>query len=170
MPLDTEIGGDSADAYEDVAAFLAWAESLGYSVAGSPEEPVEQAIRRGTVAMDGRYRGRWKGTKTYDGQARDWPRTDVADEDGAVVDDETIPIRIIHASFEFARRELETQGSMAPDLTRGGAVKRERSKVGPLEEEIEYMDGSSPMTVFTAIDDLLSGYLKSSNVSFLLRA
>src|SRR5690554_2099313 len=146
-----------AEAYGDLEGFKAWADDRGYSYpVGSGADAQNDAARlKGTDYLEGTYRTRWKGRKTDSTQDRAWPRKNVRDEDGILLDDDVIPTRVIHASYEATRRILDGI-DLQPDLERGGAVKRERVQAGPVSTETEYADGAPGLTSYTSIDGLLA--------------
>jgi len=137
----------------------------------------DQALRRATIFLDGRYRGMWKGRKTTidltgggspPEQALAWPRCGVVDEDGGIIADSVIPRVLGYACAEVALQELASPGSMFPQI--GQETKMER--VGPIE--VEYIPGSEPRVELTIVTDLLDGLLiggnSNSTTSFFSRA
>jgi hypothetical protein len=116
--------------------------------------------------MDGRWRTWWKGRRADATQALAWPRVHVRDEDGATVDETTIPRAIVQATCEAALAELLTPGVLFPPLERETKMER----VGPIE--VEYVGGADQRTQLTAVRDLITGLLQfnGTNTQFLLRA
>lgn len=162
MALDTTVGGANAESYVAVDDFKAWADNLGKSYGpDSPPDKIEQALRRATLYIDGRYRGRWTGKRATATQALAWPREYAVDEEGEDIAETVIPNAVIWATSEAAIREIASPGSLSPDLVRGGAVKSETKRVGPIEKSVVYQDSASERTALTAIDDILSGLLVS---------
>lgn len=134
------------------------------------------ALVRGSAALDGLYGARFPGVKTGGrSQALAWPRVDrdgspVTDNEGNEIEDDEIPAEIVNACYEFALRELTEPGSTQEDLARGGAIK----SVGAGSARVEFMDSAPAETIFTAIDNMLSGLLKpkpsATLVGFAARA
>lgn len=171
MALIVTPGAENANGYVSLADFKTYCDDRGltYPTTSGADDTITAAIIRGASYTDGRYRGRWKGLKADEDQALAWPRVNVRDEDGYILDDDTIPRVVAHANAEAALRFIDGV-DLTPDLERGGAVKRTRDKAGPVETESEFRDDASARTAVTAIDDLLSGVLRGGNVGWLERA
>ena len=169
MTLNTTPGAQDADSYVSVDDAAAYAAKKGLSFPASPAEPAEQALRRATAWLDSTYRIRFPGAATDVWQSLEWPRAGVIYR-GQPLDEDVIPQQIKDATCEAAVREMAEPGSLAPDLERGGAVKR--LKAGSVE--VEYADGADLTTTFTTIDGLLSGLLLPAKgktaTSFIARA
>lgn len=169
MALNTTPGAQDADSYVSVEDAATYAAKKGLSFPASPIEPAEQALRRATAWLDNTYRIRFPGAATDVWQALEFPRVGVIYR-GQPLDDDVIPRQIKEAAIEAAVREMAEPGSLAPDLERGGAVKR--LKAGSVE--IEYSDSADLTTTFTTIDGLLSGLLLPAKgktaTSFVARA
>lgn len=155
-----------AEAYGDLEGFKAWADARGHSYPEGDAE-IEAALLRGTEYL-GRYHGRWKGVKSDPLQELAWPRRNVRDEEGVLLPDDEVPTRVVHATYEAARRILAGD-DLQPDLARGGAVASEAVKAGPVESSTTYRDNAPARTTVTAIDDLLSGLLRSTAAVWLER-
>lgn len=138
-----------ADGYFGDRAITEWGD-----VADKPA-----ALLRATSYLDGRYRGRWKGVKTDLEQALAWPRKGARDEDGILIEDDVVPLVVRQACCEAALR-IGRGDDLTPDLDRGGRIKRERVKAGPVEGETEYADNAPARAAITAIDDLLRGVIR----------
>jgi hypothetical protein len=157
--LETYATPEFADEYFDAVGNADWP-------ATPPEGNAERetvlkkktaALYRATMWIDGIGRGKWKGSKTSPTQLLAWPRQDVEDEEGILVDANAIPVLLAQATCEAAVREL-TGTSLAPDMERGGAVKQE--VIGPISTT--YMDNAPAGTRFPVIENLLSGFIKQS--------
>lgn len=144
---------EGATAYHDARGNAAW------SADGVTDEQRSAALTRASSWVDG-FRSRFPGRKA-EGRAQEleWPRIVAVDADGEDIADDEIPTEIEYATYEAALRELAEPGSMSPDLERGGAVKR--LKAGSVE--LEYADGASVSTSFTAIESLLEPILTPSS-------
>ncbi len=134
---------DYAENYHALRGNSAWA-------AGDASDK-QFAIIRATQAVDSIYKGQWSGSQTeYGTQELEWPRQGVWVGDVEIADD-TIPTALKKAVCEAALRELASPNSMMPDLDRGGKIKRVKADT----VEVEYSEGASSTTSFTAIDGLL---------------
>lgn len=147
---------EGADAYHEARGNEAWT-----SVASSPEDEKAAALTRATAFVDGRYLPRFPGVRT-DGRSQDlqWPRVGsdggpVTDAEGNEIAADEVPAEIINAVYEAALREIESPGSLMPDMDRGGKIK----SLTAGSVAITYMDGATAETVFTAIDAILTPLL-----------
>lgn len=120
----------------------AYAESRGLTWADD-----EGALRRGQDYIAATYNARWKD---------EWAN-------------EEAPEGVKFAIIEAAIRELAAPGSLAPDVSISGTVKRRR--VGDVETEYAGREGAvDARPTFAAIDGLLSGLLKNvSDMVWMLR-
>jgi len=66
------------------------------------ESQKEEKLRLAAQGLDLEYFGRWLGTRKETTQALEWPRSEVEDEDGNAVDDDSVPSRIQDAQVELA--------------------------------------------------------------------
>ena len=101
---------------------------------------IQAAIIQATQYIDNA--NNWKGCIVTDDQALDWPRSGVYDKDGRSIDYQSIPLEVKSAVAEYAYRSITNADGLLPDPTDTGAVKRQRDKVGSLETETEYQDGT----------------------------
>lgn len=144
-----------ADAYHSARGNSAWTES-----STSPDQGKTAALIRATTFIDGHYRGRWPGTPLNGrDQALAWPRENATDAEGNDVASDEVPREIIATTCEAALRELQSPGSLQPDLERGGAIRR--LKAGSVE--VEYADNALNTTTLTLIDDILSGLITTGS-------
>jgi hypothetical protein len=133
--------------------------------ASTPTDAIkERVLRRATLVIDARYVLRWKGERFTENQALDWPRQDVEDASGYFILTTVIPVDLQRATAELALRELTETDGIIPDITDNGAIKREMIKVGPIENEIEFLGGGSPETKFTVVDKLLTDLLENTQI------
>jgi len=115
--------------------------SAAWAGAGTADK--ETALRQATQYLDDEYRGRWKGYPVDDEQALAWPRLDVEDENGYVVDSDAVPEQVQRAAAEMALRALSSGPNLLPDIVERGTVKSIRKKLGPMEKEVEYVGGGT---------------------------
>jgi len=166
MALTTTPGSETADSFATLAACDAYCEAQGLtdwtSVADSPADPKEAALRRATAFLSSAFT--WKGTRTNGrSQALAWPRTDVEDGEGEAVASDDIPVEIIQATCLVAAKEVASPGYMNPAVVLADRVKRER--VGPIE--VEYLGGAmtpeASRPILMQLDDLVSGLVAAGN-------
>ena len=159
--VETGTGSTTANAYATVAQVDQYNEdhdgNTTYSVLSDTLK--EKAIRLATQYLDNWYGSRWKGTRTNDTQALDWPRAYVVDSDGYGIDADDMPQRLKDACAEAA--VISGAGTeLLPDLSDDGNVKRTKVKVDVIEQEVEYSGSNSPYTQYSNIDRLLRGLLQ----------
>lgn len=140
----------------DCTTYLTARNASSAFVALATDALKEAALLRAMRYIENHFRGKWRGRRVDEDQALAWPRYSVTDQDDYTIEHTTIPQVLKDAVCEAAEREATTTDSLEPDLERGGAVKRERKKVGPLETETEYMDGAAPRKTYPVIDHMLS--------------
>ena len=114
------------------------------------DEIREQLLRKATDYMMQVYRGRWQGYRKQDGQALDWPRSDVT-VDLYDVDSDIVPLEVKSACAELALRA--STSTLYADQSQ--AIVSE--KIGPIETE--YDKNSSQAVQYKSIDSMLRPYL-----------
>lgn len=157
--IDAESYASVAEADTRLAAFgnTAWA---AYTTSAK-----EIRLRIATDYMVNQYRLQWKGYRTHETQALDWPRTYVDKPDALggygsnpnYYDDDELPVEIKNACIDLAAR-ADDADTLAPDIER---VER-KVKVGPIE--VEYDPNSSAATVYRAIETKLRPFLSGGGV------
>jgi hypothetical protein len=146
---------DYAESYHALRGNSAW-------LAGDSTEK-EYAIIRATQAVDSIYKTQWEGSQTeYGTQELEWPRKDVYVNNIALPDN-LIPTALKKAICEAALREFTSPNSLTPDLDRGGKIKKVKADT----VEVEYMEGASGSTSFTAIDGLLADLISGASADGL---
>ncbi|UYW34472.1 DnaT-like ssDNA-binding protein [Methylorubrum extorquens] len=169
MPLIVEDGTGRADAesYASVAQADEYHQKRGTAGWTGDEAAKEAALRRATDYLDGAYRTRWLGQAAMLEQSLAWPRAFVRDE-RAYLPSDAVPAAVVRACCEAALRELQSPGSLAPDLFPGERVVSET--VGPLS--VEYADGggsdAGAPPVLVAVDRILAPVLRSAAAAGLV--
>lgn len=140
---------------DDASAAAYWA-AAGYTV---PSGTVAAARQIGSVYLDGAYELFFPGVPTGGAeQDRSWPRTGASDRYGNAIDPNTVPTRVINASYEAAFIELTNPGSLSIVGSNSGRVKRERVE-GAVEVEYVGASGSSVATDNRVVSTLIEGML-----------
>lgn len=120
----------------------------------------EQALRRATDFMMGRYRMRWKGGRVHPHQALDWPRQGVVTEDmgsaappyyAFVISYQIVPLEVKNACAELALR------AAAGPLLLDQQQKIIEETVGPITTK--YDSDATALIQYTQIDETLKVYL-----------
>jgi hypothetical protein len=138
VTVEDGTGVSGANSYLSAADFEAYADARLYSF-GADADAIASALIRATAWIDATYRSRWPGVRTYGAmQSLLWPRkagsivngsyvpdrwmTTVTDAEGVSIATTEIPQLLKDALAEAAYRELNSPGSLSPDLERGGAI------------------------------------------------
>ena len=166
--VETGAGLPNSNSYASEVAADQEIENLETSTASTAwlalsQTAKEAALRDATAYCDQRFGRRWLGQRTNGGQALDWPRFDVVDYDGFLLDSGSIPAKLIQAVSLLAVQSSEGTELWA-DLTSPGRIKRKKVKAGPVEQDIEYVGGSSQTIKFTRIDALLADFVENSSI------
>lgn len=117
----------------------------------------EQALRKATQYLDGIYRLDWRGYRKTRDQALAWPRSDVFDQDGYLVDSASLPQALKDATAEAALLDITETDGLAPKVATPGAIKKTVDQVGTLRTEREYQGGAGQFADFPVITRLLAG-------------
>lgn len=131
---------------------------------GATTSAKETALMLATQYIDNRFQQRWKGQKSGNVQALDWPRGWVSDYDGYAVDSASVPKQVKDAAAEAALRSID-DGALDPDVQADAGVISQRDKVGPLETETHFASGGivdtagDAVTTYRIIDRILSELL-----------
>jgi hypothetical protein len=127
-----------ANAYITVDEFKAYHDDRGNDYSDYATGDLETAIVRASDHIDERWS--FQGEKLNSTQATEWPRRDVYVDDLLVTG---IPDDVKEACAEYAFITADgTELDPAPAVdARNQIVQRKREKVGPLEEETEYVSG-----------------------------
>lgn len=156
-------GLSNADSYVSVAdadVYLAIHHSASTWTALSSGDK-ETALKKATRYLDNIYGDRWTGRRIEQTMSLDWPRFNSYDEDGWLLDTDIVPQRIKDATVELALRSVSNE--LITDLSTPGTIKREKSKVGPLEEEIEYAGGRGQQRKYPEVEAILRPLLQSTD-------
>ena len=156
-----EDGGIVTDAnsYITVSGVGVYAETYGYSAWDSATDDVKtQSLLKGMRYIESLP---FKGYRQTEDQALSFPRSELYDKDGYLVEESTIPSKLVNAVCEAAvaclpDAEVELQADRSRDDFR-----KKLNIAGVIIEEW-YASANGIRNKNTIIFDLLSGYLKSS--------
>jgi len=152
MALDTTIGGTASDSYGTLAAYAAYGDSMGWTLAAT-DAANEINLRRGATYIDRKYD--FIGEKQYQFQSRDWPRLVQGLVNDWPINPDTIPVDVIHAQFEVA---YILQGGLDPFATIETSTTGESITVGPITISSDSIPTSTPRIV--AVEGLLRAYIR----------
>jgi hypothetical protein len=120
----------------------------------------ESAIRIATQYLDNKYR--WLGTRQYENQNLQWPRTGVY-SDRDVEQIALVPQNVKKAVAELAVRTLSND--LWPDLDKSNYVKREQ--IGPIS--VEYLLSAPTQSLFPVVNNMLRDLALSNSTVTLIR-
>jgi len=155
MAFTVETGAivPNANAYVSVAEFRAFFTDRGTDTSDYDDTQAQAAIIKATDYVDKRYGPKFVGSKRDSDQSLQWPRLDAFDRQGDYIKSDSVPLTLKKAIYEYAYLALKLVDLLpvpAPlfnkvnlttgetDLNRGGMLQREKSVVGPIEEEFWY--------------------------------
>ncbi len=153
ITIEDGTGLSNAEAYVSVADCDTYHSNRGNAAWTGADSVKEEALRKATAYLEGIYAQRFVGTKGSSTQALSWPRENAYDRDGVLISGNALPQALVDAQAELALRALS--GDLAPDVSNPGAIRRKRSKVGPIETETEYSGGASDAKSYRLVGLLL---------------
>lgn len=153
LTVETGDGNPSANTYILVADVDTYFTDRANTVWIGAAATKEAALIVATQYIDNHYHKRWKGRRANETQALDWPRLSVVDDDGYSILSTVIPQQLKDALAEAALRHIT--GILMADIDTPGTIKREKNKVGPLEEDITY-SAASQTPRYVIIDNILN--------------
>lgn len=162
LVVETGSGLTNADSYISLADANSYVAGHGNtsSWSAAADDEKEEALRLGTQYIDLKYGGRFAGVRGSRDQALNWPRSAVIDIAGYSYDSDEIPVCLKQAVVEAALRHLADDDLLGV-IENNGTVKREKSKLGPLEDDVEYVGGKSQAPAYPRIRALLRPILNS---------
>lgn len=143
---DGDVAG--ANAYIDVAYLLSYKLDRGVDLSSSDQEVLEAAIVKATDYIDTRFK--FVGVPLLETQTTAWPRADVYNYAGVLV--EGLPLTIKQVCAEYAHAAIQL-GDITPTPT-GQSPFNLSSKartVGPISTRDTYVNGSAGGYVLPAI-------------------
>lgn len=174
--VETGAGLTGAESYLSVADFRLYVVSRYGASDPVPDDEIEQALRRATRYIDGRYRHRFLGypSDPYV-QSLEWPRVGVVLQwlsaagyfygfgyntpNGLILSNTIVPQQIKNATAEAAIRELASSGSLTPDRNPSRQVIQQ--VVGPISTT--YANVADARPIVTVIDELLAPLLSATS-------
>lgn len=157
MAFDSTVSGASANSYTSVSSASSYLADMGNATAfnSADEADQEAALIRATRYIESRYIDRWPGSIASDTQALSWPRSGAVDREGRRLSSTAIPGAIVAAVSELAVIALTDANLFVNASRTDGGVRREKVKVGPIEQEIEYAGALSVADIDRRVDQIL---------------
>lgn len=138
---DSYASESDADTYFDDRNESDWS-SLG-------QDKKSAALRKATSFLDSHFD--WKGEVADEGQALDWPRDDVTNDEDIDIPDDVVPEPVKTACMELAYFEAVI-GELAP-YQKSGETKR----IAAGSVEVEYADNDEPKQSISRVTNILDG-------------
>ncbi len=162
--VETGAGLSTANSYLSVADADAYHTDHSGSTAwsGASEADKQKALRLGTQYLDVRYDGRWKGTRSNDDQALAWPRANVVDSDGYILDSDDLPERLENAVAELALRVIGGD-TLLDDIDEPATISSESVTAGPIQFSQQFTGGKSQVKGYPLIDGLIRPLIQDCN-------
>jgi hypothetical protein len=138
-----------------------------------PSQPARSpaaARARGSAYVDGTYALRFPGHTTGGiDQDREWPRSGASDRQSNAIAPDTVPLRVVNASYEAALIELATPGSLSV-MVAPGKIKKRVKVEGAVEVEYAVGSGSAAeqQPVVATIEGLLAPLLITASFPSIL--
>jgi len=114
MALDATVGGEDSNSYVTVSEADTYFENRTHASAWEQLENKESYLITASKQLD--WYISWKGTKQYDEQAMDWPRSDALSSSGVEYPEDEIPNCVKEATFEMALSSLDIDRTADQDL------------------------------------------------------
>ena len=170
MPItvQTQPPTPGANSYVSVADFKAYHDARLNTYTGKTDEQIGANLVKATQYLDVRFR--FIGYRYAREQETEWPRQNAYDDRNDRV--EGIPSAVVNATCEYALRALmgtDLLADPARDAT-GRDIKSTSSKVGPIEEEVVYVEQAGySLPSYPLADRMLSarGLIKGSGTTGL---
>jgi hypothetical protein len=159
-------GVSGANSYVTVSGVGVYATTYGYTEWDTDangdartDAVKEQSLLRAMRYIEGLN---WKGKTAVQGQALQWPRSEVYDRDQRLVDEDVVPQVVIDAVCEACMLSVpDSDINLQPNLTKDDYVNYEQV-TGAVT--VSYTLAGGPIAPRSAIiEDLLKGLLRSSN-------
>jgi len=154
--------------YGDDGGFTAWLTANGHSLPeGAPSEAVLR--QRGSAYIDNTYGLRFPGTPTGGAtQERSWPRASATDRWGNALDPNTVPTRVIEASYQAAYLEASTPGILTTTYTPG--TNKVLTEVKGIKWQVvgDAKGTDAMVMISTAIEGLLGPLLVARDIPYAL--
>jgi hypothetical protein len=161
-------GVDDANALITLAEYRAHFTDRGVDTSAQDDATVQAAIVVATDYIEQRWESCLLGQREHDNQCVSFPRDGICDYAGEELDG-VVPKQVKRAVIEYARIAISQSLLQTPTVDESGkAVKRTREKVGPIETETEFQDGSGIdilLRPYPIADRWLEQFLKSGALS-----
>lgn len=122
----------------------------------------EKHVRLATQYLDATYLNEWAGVRLRPEQRLAWPRFSVIDDDGFLVESDSVPWQVEQATAEMAIRSASGD-ILIPDLSTPGSIAAESVTVGPISTSTTYLGGKSQIKQYRLVEELLAALTSGSS-------
>ena len=126
-------------AYTDAAYYKAYFAARNVDISAQTDPAIDAALLIVTEYLDDTYE--FAGYRTVSTQDQKFPRTSLYNSEGILIDSATVPAKVKDACCELAYIDQTQTGGVQP-LFDGSVIKRQKNRLGELEQDTEY-DASS---------------------------
>ncbi len=156
--VETGSGLPNANSLTLVQTFRDFFSDRGTDTSSFTDTEVEYALIKGTDFISNHYRGAWRGQRVKGTQSLPFPRQNLYDQDGFLLDTTIVPDRVQYAVSVTSKRLLDDATlNLQPDVNRTDYLTK--LKVDVIELEFEEDLKINPVPIYTEINEWLSGYL-----------
>jgi hypothetical protein len=150
-----------ANSYVTVSGVGVYALDYGYTTWSTSTATVQtQSLFRGMRYIEGLN---FKGFKSTEDQSLAFPRSDLYDKDGYLLEDDTIPLAIVNALCEATILSLPTSDVILQPATNQESYRTKLDIAGAIKEEWN-TKGNAIRDKSTIITDMLKGLVYSNNI------
>lgn len=154
----------NSTSYASVVQFKEYCDDEGFDYTiYSPATKIQRALIKATRYINMRFT--FKGFVLEYDQSLAWPRCLVYNKENNLLSETEIPKELIQATIEYAKRALVQD--LAPDAVvdeSGQRLKRQLSKIGPIEDEKVYFEGSqNRLQAYPSADLLIKPLIKNQS-------
>ena len=150
-----------ANSYITVSGVGVYALDYGYTTWATTTATIQtQSLFRGMRYIEGIN---FKGFKSTEDQSLAFPRTELYDKDGYLIEDDSIPLAIIHALCEATILSLPTSDVILQPATNQESYRTKLDIAGAIKEEWD-TKGRPIRDRSTIISDMLKGLIYSNTM------
>ena len=157
-------------AYTTAAEYKAYFYARGVDVSAQTDAAIDAACLVATEYIDDTFD--FNGQRTVSTQDQKFPRSSLYNSEGILIDSATVPAKVKDCCSELAYIQQTQTGGLQP-LFDGQVIKRQKNRLGELEQDTEYdANASATYERFYAkaikkINDYVSS--PSSNAMYIQR-
>ena len=159
LVVEDGTGKSTANSYQSEANAVSRLEELMYlmGLSSAPSTVSDEGLIAGAHYLDAVYGSELMGIRTNEDQALEFPRTDVYKdaEREYMYDSDELPEPLLKAHALASYYAENDSANIIPNQSNPGTIKRESSKVGELQEDIEYIGGKSQYKKYSLIDEYM---------------